>query len=90
MANWLGRTVSQVVGSFRCSPNALDTLDKERIDILQGGVEEAVTSSDFERFLAERAAAADSLPTVTATTGSTNPSTLKKDTKKKEEDLLAL
>lgn len=56
----------------------------------EGEVEESVTSSDFERFLAERAAAADSLPTVTATTGSTNPSTLKKDTKKKEEDLLAL
>lgn len=53
-------------------------------------MEESVTSSDFERFLAERAAAAESLPTVMATTGSTNPSTLKKDTKKKEEDLLAL
>ncbi|XP_066250169.1 TOM1-like protein 2 isoform X2 [Euwallacea similis] len=55
-----------------------------------GGVEESVTSSDFERFLEERAAAAENLPTVSATTGSTNPSTLKKDTKKKEENLLAL
>ncbi|XP_066156743.1 TOM1-like protein 2 isoform X2 [Euwallacea fornicatus] len=55
-----------------------------------GGVEESVTSSDFERFLEERAAAAENLPTVSATTGSTNPNTLNKDTKKKEEDLLAL
>ncbi|XP_076272763.1 TOM1-like protein 2 isoform X2 [Rhynchophorus ferrugineus] len=54
------------------------------------GAEESVTSSDFERFLAERAAAAESLPTVTAATGPTNPNTLKKDPPKKEEDLLAL
>ncbi|CAG9770570.1 unnamed protein product [Ceutorhynchus assimilis] len=55
-----------------------------------GGAEESVTSSDFERFLAERAAAAENLPTVPAATGSTNPNTIKKETKKKEEDLLAL
>ncbi|KAL1518094.1 hypothetical protein ABEB36_001769 [Hypothenemus hampei] len=55
-----------------------------------GVAEESVTSSDFEKFLAERAAAAENLPTVSATTGSTNPSTLKKDVKKKEEDLLAM
>ncbi|XP_019766995.2 TOM1-like protein 2 isoform X1 [Dendroctonus ponderosae] len=54
-----------------------------------GGGEESVTSSDFERFLAERAAAAENLPTVSATTGPNNPSTLKKETKKKAEDLLA-
>ncbi|XP_060535712.1 TOM1-like protein 2 isoform X2 [Cylas formicarius] len=49
------------------------------------GPEESVTSSDFERFLAERAAAADTLPTVTATTGSTNPSEARKSDKKRPD-----
>ncbi|KAJ8912954.1 hypothetical protein NQ315_000009 [Exocentrus adspersus] len=40
-----------------------------------GGAEEAVSSSDFERFLAERVAAADNLPTITASNASIpNPS----------------
>ncbi|XP_050300793.1 TOM1-like protein 2 isoform X2 [Anthonomus grandis grandis] len=58
--------------------------------LAEGGAEESVTSSDFERFLAERAAAAENLPTVSAATGSNNPSALKKDNKKKDENLLAL
>lgn len=46
------------------------------------GAEESVTSSEFDRFLAERAAAADSLPSVTTTTNtSTNKSINSKDEK---------
>ncbi|XP_055625025.1 target of Myb1 membrane trafficking protein isoform X2 [Toxorhynchites rutilus septentrionalis] len=61
-----------------------------------GGPEESLTSKEFEKFLAERAAVADNLPTITSQIGgsgggpgSTNAS---KDRKKKEEDegLLAL
>ncbi|VEN52455.1 unnamed protein product [Callosobruchus maculatus] len=40
-----------------------------------GGAEESVTSSDFERFLAERAAAVDNLPVISCTTNSTNAPT---------------
>nr|CAI5843952.1 unnamed protein product [Callosobruchus analis] len=39
-----------------------------------GGAEESVTSSDFERFLAERAAAVDNLPVISCTTNSSNAS----------------
>ncbi|XP_042214744.1 TOM1-like protein 2 isoform X2 [Homarus americanus] len=35
-----------------------------------GAKEESISSSEFDRFLAERAAAADALPTITAATGS--------------------
>ncbi|XP_071527692.1 TOM1-like protein 2 isoform X3 [Panulirus ornatus] len=35
-----------------------------------GAREESISSSEFDRFLAERAAAADTLPTITAATGS--------------------
>ncbi|KAG0713561.1 TOM1-like protein 2 [Chionoecetes opilio] len=35
--------------------------------------EETISSSEFDRFLEERAAAADTLPTITAATGSTGP-----------------
>ncbi|KAK7063194.1 TOM1-like protein 2 [Halocaridina rubra] len=38
-----------------------------------GSREESISSSDFDRFLAERAAAADSLPTIQAATGSNSP-----------------
>uniref|UniRef100_V5GT69 TOM1-like protein 2 n=1 Tax=Anoplophora glabripennis TaxID=217634 RepID=V5GT69_ANOGL len=44
------------------------------------GAEEAISSSDFERFLAERAAAADNLPNVT--TSNTNVTNTSKDNKK--------
>jgi len=40
------------------------------------GDQESLTSSEFERFLAERAAAAEALPTLsTATTATSNSST---------------
>lgn len=40
------------------------------------GDQESLTSSEFERFLAERAAAAEALPTLTtATTATTNSTT---------------
>lgn len=35
--------------------------------------EETISSSEFDRFLEERAAAADALPTITAATGSSGP-----------------
>nr|XP_045604218.1 TOM1-like protein 2 isoform X4 [Procambarus clarkii] len=38
-----------------------------------GAREETISSSEFDRFLAERAAAADALPTITAATGSSGP-----------------
>lgn len=38
--------------------------------------QESITSSEFDRFLAERAAAAERLPSVTATTGSSSVSTV--------------
>jgi hypothetical protein len=49
------------------------------------GGEESVTSSEFERFLAERAAAAEQLPTVT---GSTNDATRSRNTPAKDEKSL--
>nr|XP_023026166.1 TOM1-like protein 2 [Leptinotarsa decemlineata] len=50
------------------------------------GVEESVTSSDFERFLAERAAAAENLPTIAC---STSANTATKTTKDKNGDMPA-
>ncbi|XP_037932364.1 TOM1-like protein 2 isoform X2 [Teleopsis dalmanni] len=51
------------------------------------GMEETLTSTEFDKFLEERAAAAENLPTITATNSDSN----KKSTKKpNEEDLLAL
>lgn len=55
--------------------------------------EESVTSSEFERFLAERAAAADALPTISATnntnTNNTNTNT-NRPTKDGDSGLFAL
>ncbi|XP_058458868.1 TOM1-like protein 2 isoform X2 [Malaya genurostris] len=55
------------------------------------GAEESLTSKEFEKFLAERAAVAENLPTISAPTGSSNTGAAK-DRKKKDEDegLLAL
>jgi len=62
------------------------------------GIEE-LTSSEFDKFLEERAAAAENLPTISAsnsaasaTTGSAGADSLRKTPKKPgaEEDLLAL
>ncbi|KAM3966165.1 LOW QUALITY PROTEIN: TOM1-like protein 2 [Aphomia sociella] len=49
-------------------------LAQEKAASEANGAQESVTSSDFDKFLAERAAAADSLPVAaTATSGSTAP-----------------
>lgn len=40
-----------------------------------GGQEESLTSTEFERFLAERAAAAENLPTIPAAAATTGPVT---------------
>jgi hypothetical protein len=57
----------------------------DRFYFAQTGGEESVTSSEFERFLAERAAAAEQLPTVT---GSTNDATRSRNTPAKDEKSL--
>lgn len=49
------------------------------------GVEESVTSSDFDRFLAERAAAAENLPTIACSTNTKSTNS----TKDKKADLSA-
>lgn len=56
------------------------------------GPEESLTSKEFDRFLAERAAAADNLPTITSRTGSTNSAstTPRHKPTKDDESLLAL
>ncbi|RZB89892.1 TOM1-like protein 2, partial [Asbolus verrucosus] len=54
------------------------------------GGEESVTSSEFERFLAERAAAAEQLPTVTGSTNNTTNTRATAATKDEKEGLFAL
>uniref|UniRef100_U5EP22 Putative cytosolic sorting protein gga2/tom1 n=1 Tax=Corethrella appendiculata TaxID=1370023 RepID=U5EP22_9DIPT len=60
------------------------------------GPEESLTSNEFEKFLAERAAVADNLPTITGQIGSeqsatgSTPSKSHKKKDKEEEGLLAL
>ena len=57
------------------------------------GLEETVTSSEFDKFLEERAAAAENLPTIQASNSSDNSQRQpldKNKTKKTEEDLLLL
>ncbi|XP_037039266.1 TOM1-like protein 2 isoform X2 [Bradysia coprophila] len=65
-------------------------LDKDNED----GPEESLTSKEFDRFLAERAAFSETLPTITSQTGSTNSSsgTPRHKTSKKDEEasLMAL
>lgn len=60
-----------------------------------GGPEESLTSKEFEKFLAERAAVADNLPSISSQIGSGGPSSntnASKDRKKKDDDdgLMAL
>lgn len=53
------------------------------------GPEDSLTSTEFERFLAERAAAADNLPTIGNThDASSNVTPKKSTTSKKTEDSL--
>lgn len=54
----------------------------------EDGPEESLTSKEFDRFLAERAAAADSLPTITSQTGPTSGTSRPKKASKKEEESL--
>ncbi|XP_075163609.1 TOM1-like protein 2 isoform X2 [Haematobia irritans] len=56
------------------------------------GLEETVTSSEFDKFLEERAAAAENLPTVNATNNLDNAAQQRAEpkAKKSEEDLLLL
>lgn len=55
------------------------------------GPEDSLTSTEFERFLAERAAAADNLPTIgNAHDASSNGTPKKNSTSKKAEDSLLL
>ncbi|XP_041768082.1 TOM1-like protein 2 isoform X1 [Anopheles merus] len=58
------------------------------------GTEESLTSKEFEKFLAERAAVAETLPTISSSsTTSSSPATTAKDRKKKSDEtdgLLAL
>lgn len=58
----------------------------------EDGPEESLTSKEFDRFLAERAAAADNLPTITSRTGSTisASTTPRHKPAKDDESLLAL
>jgi hypothetical protein len=58
----------------------------------EDGPEESLTSKEFEKFLAERALAADNLPTISTQTGTTNNSSDTQRHKKKEDEtgLLAL
>lgn len=53
------------------------------------GPEDSLTSTEFERFLAERAAAADNLPTIGGDANS-NGTPKKSSTSKKAEDSLLL
>ncbi|XP_049296056.1 TOM1-like protein 2 isoform X2 [Anopheles funestus] len=57
------------------------------------GAEESLTSKEFEKFLAERAAVAETLPTISSNSSSNSPATTAKDRKKKSDEtdgLLAL
>lgn len=45
----------------------------------KGEKSEALSSSEFDKFLAERAAVADSLPTISAATGSMSASSVQRD-----------
>lgn len=59
----------------------------------EDGPEESLTSKEFDRFLAERAAFSETLPTITSQTGSTNSSgTPRHKTSKKDDEasLMAL
>lgn len=60
-------------------------------DAEKGMPEDSLTSTEFERFLAERAAAADNLPNISNASEATSKTTPKKSsTSKKTEDSLLL
>ncbi|XP_021696840.1 TOM1-like protein 2 isoform X1 [Aedes aegypti] len=79
MEKWLG------------NPDDLENLDPSSGSGNGGGPEESLTSKEFEKFLAERAAVADNLPSISSQIGGGGPNSASKGGKKKEEEgLLAL
>ncbi|XP_055530999.1 TOM1-like protein 2 isoform X2 [Wyeomyia smithii] len=81
MEKWLG------------NPEDIDTVEPTENggNVGVGGAEESLTSKEFEKFLAERAAVAENLPSISSQIGSGNNNATK-DRKKKDDDegLLAL
>ncbi|XP_019893439.1 TOM1-like protein 2 isoform X3 [Musca domestica] len=87
----LDATAGSVGSPFkRAGGNGLPVVSKKVIE----GLEETVTSSEFDKFLEERAAAAENLPTINATNNLDNSAqqttNQQAKTKKPEEDLLLL
>ncbi|XP_073842533.1 TOM1-like protein 2 isoform X3 [Musca autumnalis] len=86
----LDATAGSVGSPFkRTGGNGLPVVSKKTIE----GLEETVTSSEFDKFLEERAAAAENLPTINATNNLDNAAqqpTNQAKAKKPEEDLLLL
>lgn len=80
MEKWLG------------NPDDLENLDQSNGSGNGGGPEESLTSKEFEKFLAERAAVADNLPSISSQIGGGGPNSASKGGKKKDNDegLLAL
>lgn len=78
--------------AFDLVANNLLTIDWRPQPNEEDGPEESLTSKEFDRFLAERAAAADTLPTITSQAGATTAATPspRAKAKKEEESLMAL
>ncbi|CAH0729932.1 unnamed protein product, partial [Brenthis ino] len=65
-------------------------LAQEKAASEANGTQESVTSSDFDKFLAERAAAADSLPAAPASAAAPAPAPRARQIKKDEDTMFAL
>lgn len=83
-----------LLGQTKPTPlDDLDNLDPSGVSGNGGGPEESLTSKEFEKFLAERAAVADNLPSISSQIGGGGGpnSASNKGSKKKDDDgLLAL
>lgn len=80
-------------GQTKATPlDDLDNLDPSGVSGNGAAPEESLTSKEFEKFLAERAAVADNLPSISSQIGGGGPnsSASKGGKKKEEEGLLAL
>lgn len=79
-------------GQTKATPlDDLENLDPSGGSGNGGGPEESLTSKEFEKFLAERAAVADNLPSISSQIGGGGPNSASKGGKKKDDDgLLAL
>ncbi|KAM7355646.1 TOM1-like protein 2 isoform 3-T3 [Cochliomyia hominivorax] len=87
----LDATAGSLGSPFKRPGSNMPVVSKKEIE----GLEETVTSSEFDKFLEERAAAAENLPTIQATNNLDNtphqtPPVDKNKSKKAEEDLLLL